>query len=616
MRTAGVGEVHHVGGALQVAAVHVVVQREGHVQRTGKVASVKFAQVHETGVGTAINHTQSVRPRCNTAVQVGGAAAHGQVAIGTGAGQINHFQEFVGFAVAQLGVLAGNAVERGDGLQVAVAIDGHVQLFHAAQAGHGADVQRAALRAVASAVEHGVGDDGAYHFFAAHGQGVGEGDVVGHADHQGFTSVHLEFAGSAVFQHKLAIATVGDGDGFSAGDGSQGINDGGFQLCPGVGGLHGVGGQLHGLATHEEVDLAHGDVLQLLGSIGRTQGAFVDVQRHGRGGALVAFQEQGVEVVQEVHTGVGQAHAKGGGSGVGADVFDLDVGAAVVGPPLLNTGHFFSIDGGVADIALGRLLAQVHLLDVFGGGRDGHFVAPVADRTRANQVGLEGVAASATVEHVAGLEGVGQLARAGAVLRHGGLEHVVASGAGQVVGQVGQGEVTSIAAGVADGVCHGLGVSSDAGNHALQGGQAVRGLTQGDGVVLSNLGFVGQLVTGGFELVSGGSFDGDQCLEDDGGVVFTSVFAGLDPILGFGVVFQAQGCQEFVSKFFSSQVRGVQALEGGGVAQSSGQSAEVFVQGDESVGELVQVGCARGSVEHASHQFQDGGAFLHGDRCH
>src|SRR5690606_4549391 len=99
----------------------------------------------ETGVGTAINHTTTVRPRCNTAVQVGSAAAHGQVAIGAGAGQINHFQEFVGFAVAQRGVLAGNAVERGDGLQVAVAIYVQLQLLYTAQAGHGTNVQGTAL---------------------------------------------------------------------------------------------------------------------------------------------------------------------------------------------------------------------------------------------------------------------------------------------------------------------------------------------------------------------------------------------------------------------------------------------------------------------------------------
>ena len=396
----------------------------------------------------------------------------------------------------------------------------------------------------------------------------------------------------------------------------SGYLEGSDQFFVGLGVVDGVGFELDNLRSAVcigggELETAVGAAQQGVLAVHDSAGVH-DFQTHGGVGGADAAQAVLVEVHAVVHVaGIGFAHDDGDVLRhlvVGdAHVFDDQVGAAVVVFDGGETGHVgdVGVEVHLDDLFVGQVVVagvngavlglELQVLNAGDGGGDD-----------AGHDGLEGVEAASAVDVV-------QVAQ-GALQADDG---VVASGASDGVlanAQVGVG-------GVGSGQCvfgslHGGGIGGNAGQHALQHAQIVAGHTQGDAGEFGHGSLVGQLVTGGFELVSGGSFDGDQCLEDDGGVVFTSVFAGLDPILGFGVVLQAQGGQEFVGKFFSRQERGVQGLEGASLAQGCCQGTKIFVQSDEGVGKFSQVGCARSGVEHASHQFQDGGAFLHGDRCH
>ncbi len=112
----------------------------------------------------------------------------------------------------------------------------------------------------------------------------------------------------------------------------------------------------------------------------------------------VAFQEQGVEVVEEAHTGSVRRMPKVVAA-VSAACLPLGCWSGCCRTTIAQTGHFFSVDGGVGDaaIALGDCCAGTPLGCFWWWQRLPLRYHRRCDRTRANQVGFEGVAASATV---------------------------------------------------------------------------------------------------------------------------------------------------------------------------------------------------------------------------
>ena len=215
----------------------------------------------------------------------------------------------------------------------------------------------------------------------------------------------------------------------------------GFQIGPSVGCGNGVRFQLVLSTVQLKGHFANSNVGQLSTGNQHVCVNFLDGQRQDGFRIHVAFQVVGVNEGCQTGVRIGFVQTKGRVHRLGANVFDLDVAAAVVGPPLLDTRHLLGINFGevqerrAAGINVVGLLTQVHNLDAVCCGRNRR-ANRNGTRGGQRQVHVQRVHTFATVQRIARFKGVGHSAQH--VLCERCREHVIAGGAGQIINANGQ----------------------------------------------------------------------------------------------------------------------------------------------------------------------------------